>query len=253
MKRVTFSNSRDLTLVGDLHSNKGTSVIIMCHGFLSNRSSRGRFGLFASAFHQLGLSVLRFDFGGCGESEDSPLTLANEVDDLTPAMHYAIESGYEDIILYGHSLGARVCLEAFNHRYVRTMILTGAGTGPVNYHWPDIFNQEQLKELARTGTFTVEVNGPYRNNMLITEEMLKDFERCDQEQLLSNVTCPTLLIHGDQGEEGTLMPITKQGMKWLPESSKLKVINGAEHSFIDHLDVVQQTASDWLLTFANGG
>ncbi|WP_163527630.1 alpha/beta hydrolase [Halobacillus ihumii] len=249
MQRVTFSNSRGLTLVGDLYRNEGTQIVIMCHGFLSNRSSRGRFDLFASTFHKLGYSVLRFDFGGCGESDDTPLTLSNEADDLTSAINYASKAGFTEMVLYGHSLGARVCLEVYHPKYVKTMILTGAGTGPVHYHWPDHFTEEELAELHRTGYFSVKVVDPYREEMMISKEMLLDFEQCNQKQMLSRISCPILLIHGNQGEEEILMPITKQGMKWLPENSKLKVIDGSEHHFMNHLETVQEMLSEWLSTY----
>ncbi|MFD2923602.1 alpha/beta hydrolase [Halobacillus naozhouensis] len=253
MGKVTFSNSRRLALVGDLYRNEGNRIVIMCHGFLSNRSSRGRFDLFTSAFYRLGYSVLRFDFGGCGESDDTPLTLSNEVDDLTSAMNYARGAGFTEMVLYGHSLGARVCLEAYDPQYVKTMILTGAGTGPVHYHWPDHFSQEELVTLQSNGHFSVKVSDPHRDEMVITKEMLLDFERCDQKHMLSRIICPILLIHGNKGEEKLLMSITKQGMKWLHHHSKLVVvIDGAAHHFMDHLDTVQETFSNWLATCENG-
>ena len=65
MERVTFTNSRGLTLVGNLHPPPAQSIIIMCHGFTSDKSSRGRFDRLGQTFAAHGYGVLAFDFSGC--------------------------------------------------------------------------------------------------------------------------------------------------------------------------------------------
>lgn len=246
MDHISFKNQRGFTLRGVLQKASPEKLIIMCHGFRGNRSSRGRFDRLAATFQRIGFSVLRFDFGGCGNSDDRPLTLAFEIEDLQAAFKYANGLGYDQIALYGHSLGARVCLEAYEPTLVKTMILTGAGTGPVFYDWSEEFTKEQLLELEQTGVFTHPVTDPYRTNIAITQQMLDDFEQFNQKTLLSRVTCPTLIVHGTQGEEATLMPLTKQGMRWLPKESKLEIIDGSPHDFLDYMDDIEQLTSVWL-------
>lgn len=246
MKPISFINTSGLTLRGLLQYGEKNKLIIMCHGFRSNRSSRGRFDRFSQTFNKAGYSVLRFDFGGCGESDDRPLTLAGEVDDLTSAIDYAVHLGFHEIALYGHSLGARVCIEAFDPSCIKTMILTGAGTGPVQYDWSKEFKEEQLLELKSTGNLFQKVDDPFRSEVKITRQMLQDFEVMDQKASLSKITSPTLIIHGDQGEEAILMPMTRNGMKWLPAGSRLEVIPGADHSFFKHLNDVEKLSGQWL-------
>jgi putative redox protein len=77
MEKVTFKNSRNLSLVGNFYPSSPENIIIMCHGFTSDKSSRGRFDRFAYAFHQLGYSILAFDFSGCGKSDDDRLTMGD--------------------------------------------------------------------------------------------------------------------------------------------------------------------------------
>lgn len=43
MERITFTNSRTLTLVGTLYPADSPSIIIMCHGFASHWNAKGRF------------------------------------------------------------------------------------------------------------------------------------------------------------------------------------------------------------------
>lgn len=245
MERVTFANSRNLQLVGHFYPASPHSVILMCHGFTSDKSSRGRFDRFAKQFHSMGYSVLPFDFSGCGESDDDTLTLAKMVDDLQAAISYVQSCGFTRIALYGHSLGSRVCLSGYTPA-ISTMVLSGAGTGPVRYNWADIYSPAQLQELEEHGVLTEHRQEGVRQTIRIEQQMLLDFEQFNQEALLSNVNCPILILHGNTGwEEQLLSTVTQQGMKWLPATSRLEIIDGATHSFMEHLEIVESLASNW--------
>lgn len=247
MEKVTFQNSRNLTLVGNLYKSSAQSVIIMCHGFTSDKSSRGRFDRFAGSFQQLGYSVLAFDFSGCGESDDDRLTLAKQVDDLHSAISFIKSMGYANLALYGHSLGSRVCLQSCTPE-ITTMVLTGAATGPIKYNWNEHFTKEQMQELKDKGYITEHRADGIRSSIIIDEQMLLDFELGNQEELLKKVNCPVLVIHGNADEEeNRLCELTKHGMQWLSEDSKLEIIDGATHSFMDHLSIVEKLAIDWFL------
>jgi pimeloyl-ACP methyl ester carboxylesterase len=244
MERVTFKNSRNQTLIGHLYPSSPQSMIILCHGFTSNKLSKGRFVRFANAFQQLGYSVLAFDFSGCGESDDERLTLATRIDDLHSAIAFVKSRGYSRIALYGHSLGSLVCLHCYSDQ-ISTMVLSGALTGPMKYNWEEYFTEEQLRELEEKGYIT-EVQ-PQRT-VIIDKQMLLDFELVNQEELLKRVRCPVLIIHGDADqEERELCALSKKGIRWLSKDSRLEVIHGATHSFMDHLPVLEKLATDWFL------
>ena len=70
MERVTFTNSRNLTLSGNFYPSNTTSIIIMCHGFASNKDAGGRFERLSKSLNTFGFNTLAFDFSGCGESDD---------------------------------------------------------------------------------------------------------------------------------------------------------------------------------------
>ena len=93
IERVIFTNSKNLTLVGNLYPSDSDSIIIMCHGFTSNKYSKGRFERLAKAFNNSGFSALAFDFRGCGESDDDRLTVDKEVEDLKSAIEFAKSKG----------------------------------------------------------------------------------------------------------------------------------------------------------------
>ncbi|UFJ41662.1 alpha/beta hydrolase [Brevibacillus humidisoli] len=246
MERVTFTNSRNGTLVGNLYPSLTQTMIIMCHGFISDKSSRGRFDRLSQTFAAHGYGVLAFDFSGCGESHDDRLTLAKLVDDLRSAIRFVKANGYAKIALYGHSLGGRVCLEAFSPQDISTIVMTGPGTGPIRYNWNEHFSETQWRQLRECGYLTVSSNSTVRKNMTIDKQMLLDFEQFSQETLLKRITCPVLIMHGDGGwEEPLLADITRQGMKWLTADSQLVIVEGADHSFMDHLHVVERLAVEW--------
>ena len=246
MINVHFENAKGLTLVGDYFPSATAPIIIMSQGFTSNRSSRGRFDQFAAAFHKHGYAVLKFDFSGCGDSDDDALTLANQVNDLKAGVSFAASLGHKKIAFYGHSLGSLVCLSTYTPE-IETMILTGAGTGPMFFDWEKEFTPAQLKELKEEGCLTEPNSRKPSKNVIISQQMLKDFEDVDQAKLLEPVQCPVLIIHGNgDEEERMLLENSRKAMAFLPEESRLEVIDGAPHSFMNYLPNVEKLAIDWL-------
>lgn len=95
-----------------------------------------------------------------------------------------------------------------------------------------------MTELAESGKITEQLSKGPRKTVIIDQQMLLDFEQCDQKKLLSSIKCPVLIIHGNYDEEEKrLSELSRAGMTWLPKDSKLVIVDGAAHSFMDHLDV----------------
>ncbi|MDQ4107094.1 MAG: alpha/beta fold hydrolase, partial [Actinomycetota bacterium] len=84
---ISFRNPAGLRLAGDLWP-AGTDAIVLAHGFASDRRSRGRFPYLAQRLVAAGYTALAFDFAGCGESDDTVLTLESQVADLRAAVRY---------------------------------------------------------------------------------------------------------------------------------------------------------------------
>jgi len=248
MRKIIFKNSRDLSLVGNLYSANSKAIVIMAHGFTSDKSSQGRFDKIANALNSLNLNVLAFDFSGCGDSEPDVLSVNNQVDDLNSAISLIKSQGYEKIALFGYSLGSLICLKCFNDD-IETMVLMGALTHSMTYDWDAEFTQEQLIELKSTGIMNIKTeSGVYQ----IGHQMLRDFEEIEQETLLKSVTCPVLIIHGDNEEdieEVQLLSNSRKGMYLLSETSELVVIKEAKHDFREQIDQVIKLSSKWYLKY----
>lgn len=245
MERVTFKNLRNLKLVGNLYPSNSKSIIIMCHGFMSNKYSRGRFEKLATAFNECGFSALAFDFSGCGESGNDSLTIEKEVDDFKSAILYVKSKGYEKIALYGRSLGTLICLKIYTPEII-TMVLSGALTGSMEYNWNEFFTKEQMEELKKKRYITEYTSEEARETIIIDRKILEGFEQINQKELLRKLKCPVLLIHGDNDEEEKLLcERSKVAINLLSTDSRIEVINGANHSFLDHFDVLVKLAVDW--------
>ncbi|MET0135208.1 MAG: alpha/beta fold hydrolase, partial [Kibdelosporangium sp.] len=210
---------RGLSLAAELRQARGDAIIVMAHGFCSNRHSLGRFDELADQFQALGHDVLTFDFSGCGESDPDVLTAATETEDLKAVIAYVREDlGFQRIALHGHSLGGTICLMAYDEG-IETMVLTGTPTDAMHYDWLDYYGKRRLEQLERTGTLRI---GPW----VLNEQSLLDFEQFDQGALLSPVKCPVLLVHGGSPadwEERELLTRSRRGLPMLPAGSRLDV------------------------------
>jgi pimeloyl-ACP methyl ester carboxylesterase len=245
MSRVTFRNARGLRLVGDLTAvdDRGSSgdlapvddpaIVVMAHGFASDRRSRGRFPRIAAALAEAGYASLAFDFTGCGESDDDVLTLEHQIDDLHAAIAYTRALGYGRLALHGHSLGGRVCLAAAPSQ-AAAIATTGAPTGPMRYEWHDFFSAEQRDELQRSGRVTMpQDEDRARSTVVAGAALLQALVDGDYPALLRGLRCPVLLIDGDGDDE------ERQA------GSRVALLPGSPHNLAGHLDEVIELLLGW--------
>ena len=245
MKKLKFKNSRDKILDGILYTAKSDRVIIMCHGYSSDKSMEGRTAALADKLTASGFNCFAFDFSGCGESEDDSLSLTKEVEDLHSAVNYVRSLGYKRIAFYGHSLGALICLMAYTTEII-TMVLSGALTDTIINEVKTFYTEEQINELRQKGQISLPVKNYLRNSLIIDKQMLTDLETLNQKEILSKIKCPVFIIHGNAGpDEPMLLAKTKKGIKFLTTESRLEIINGAEHNFGNYIDTLTSLSDDW--------
>ena len=245
MEKVSFKNQLGLNLVGDIHKANLDKIIILAHGFTNNRSSQRRFDRLADSLIENNFNVLKFDFSGCGESDPAIIELEQEVDDLESAINFVKQKGYQKIALFGNSLGGLVCLKSYNKK-IKTMVLTGPITASMNYNWEDIYSKDKMNELEKNGYLTLK--SKELGIRKVSKKMLNSFNEINQKNLLKNIECPVLIIHGDQGqEEKELLKRSKKAIKLLNKKSKLKVIKGEKHGLRHNYDRVIDITNKWFL------
>src|SRR3989344_3234433 len=105
-----FKNSRELKLSAIFEGeNRDAPVVVMCHGFHSSKDNPITSRTLAQKLVENGLSVLRFDFTGHGQSEGN-------IDEITPL--YGLDDlkstiktlGKKKIAIYGSSFGGYIAL-----------------------------------------------------------------------------------------------------------------------------------------------
>lgn len=148
MEKQLVLKHEELNLTATLHYPTGENAsggknqaIIICHGFVGSRIGVDRlFVKAARALAAAGSYVLRFDYGGCGESDGNygELGLESMIAQTRTAIDYVASMDAVDpqrIVLLGHSLGgATALLTAVRDRRVKRLVLWS----PVAYPFTDI-------------------------------------------------------------------------------------------------------------------
>jgi len=163
-KQITLRHE-GLGLAATLHyptntddsNNDKKQVIIICHGFIGSRVGVDRlFVKTARALAAEGSYVLRFDYGGCGEStgDYGALGFESMINQTRAAIDYVAEMDTIDprrIVLLGHSLGGAVAImTAVRDRRVKRLVLWS----PVAYPYNDIVRivgRERYDEAVKRG------------------------------------------------------------------------------------------------------
>jgi pimeloyl-ACP methyl ester carboxylesterase len=147
--------------------------------------------------------------------------------------------------MVGNSLGSYIALRAYQPS-IETMLLLAALTGPTAYDWQSFYTPEQMREWREQRRVTMHREEPYPRTSVVSAELLEEFERFDQSELLKPLRCPVLIIHGDgDEEERKLLAQSRKAISRLPQGSKLIVLEGANHRLEGRLDDIVALAKNW--------
>ena len=228
-------------MVGDLLDTDSDAGVVMAHGFPGDRSEWGYFDFIADSLHGKGFKVLKFDFSGVGESEDEPISIDKQVQDLEAAVEILKSENAEKIGLFGHSQGGLVSLR--NHSLADALVLTSPITSPIENYAENRLSSSQRKELEENGKWTVSRRKESRKEYVVDGSIIDEKETINQRKLLQNVKEPVKIIHGDQDE---VIPLedSVRAVKLL-ETSELKIIEGLGHDYDKKLDQVAKEAEKW--------
>ncbi|MBD3379406.1 MAG: alpha/beta fold hydrolase [Candidatus Omnitrophica bacterium] len=154
-------------IAGD--TNKVT--IILCHGNAGNISHRLEK---LSMFHEMGFSVLVFDYRGYGKSEGVPSEEGLYTDAMAAYTYLrgTREVPEEEIVLYGESIGGAVVIDLAQKADVRALITEGTFTS--------------VRDMARTAY-------PFIPSFVFSDK----FDSVDK---ISRIGCSKLMIHSANDE-----------------------------------------------------
>ncbi|NBD26825.1 alpha/beta hydrolase family protein [Paenibacillus glycinis] len=208
-------------------------IVIICHGFIGNRMGTDR--LFVEAAEQLtrsGHLVLRFDYGGCGESTgdygsgglDELIAQTRTVIDYASGLDL-VDS--ERLVLLGHSLGGAVAvLTAARDARVKSLVLWA----PVAHPYMDIRNIVGMKAIEEIDT----VGKTDYMHYLFTKRFTDSLAQFQPLTELGGYGGDVLIVHGTAD---TVIPVDYcflyQKMFWLRKEGNCdkEVILQGDHTF----------------------
>jgi alpha/beta superfamily hydrolase len=227
-----------------------SELVIFVPGFLADQYSQGKFDRWAWYLHQKNMSILTFDFEGCGDSPVKLMTLPGALEDIAAVCRWAQNQNFNQLHLMGYGLGATFCLnEMIQKDIFGKVAFIGGVTSSWSNAWTEILNAEHMRQLNETGTFWI--HNPHhmnRNFLCVDSSVLSLFSNVPKESKLSLITAPIIMIHGDaDDEERRLCECSRKILGYLPEESYIHVIHGASHSFWGQIDAVGKKLQEWFM------
>ncbi|MFH1649322.1 MAG: alpha/beta fold hydrolase [Candidatus Woesearchaeota archaeon] len=195
MEAVSLVNSRGLKLAGLFHAGTLDSIIVMGHGFTGDKSECGGFDRIAEEFNKAGYNVFRFDYAGCGESDDAPLSVSRHREDYVAVLDYVESRGFSRIGFFGHSISGLVALEVMDPR-VKALVFTAPVTAPMQDYAEKKYDESQLEELQETGFITRYRDKGPRYKSVIDGKSIDERKEVDQTKLLGKLNIPVLVFYG---------------------------------------------------------
>ncbi|MER6531930.1 alpha/beta fold hydrolase [Streptomyces sp. NPDC001508] len=240
---VTLRTLDGLHLAGTLVSpdTPASRGVVLVHGGGVTREEGGFFTRLATGLAESGVTSLRFDMRGHGESEgrQEELTLTAILNDIRVSIaHLRNATATQEITLLGASFGGGVCAYYAAKRPVDLSRLV-LFNPQLDYKWrtidtrsywvDDSISEEAAQQLTEHGfiqfTPTLRHGRPLLNEVF----WLHPYE------VLGEVQAPTLIVHGTQD---TFVPIgsSRSAVQKFRAPCELIEVEGSQHGFAVHDD-----------------
>jgi uncharacterized protein len=256
---------------GDLRAPQGPrprTAVIICHGFKGFKDW-GFFPPLARAIARRGHAALSFDFSRNGVGADgidfSALDLFAEnshtrnVDEIRLVVE-ATQDGQlfpsppERIALLGHSRGGTEAILAAAEDDRVNALVTWAAVAALGRRW----SPEQIATWERGDTVFIP-NARTGQQMPMGPAYWRDIvengERLDVGNAVTRLTCPWLIVHGDEDETVSVDDAHTLFASAGEEKSELRIVEGGSHTFgavhpfmgpTPQLQEAVSTTLDWL-------
>ncbi|MBT8196882.1 MAG: alpha/beta fold hydrolase [Acidimicrobiia bacterium] len=191
---VTFTNSRGLELAGRIDHAFAPDPIayaVYAHCFTCSKNLKA-IGRITDTLARHGISTLRFDFTGLGESagDFSDTNFTTNVDDLVSAASFLAENHGVPEVLIGHSLGGAVALAAAGSiESIRAVATIAAPSSPAHLKKHLVHD---LGEIETEGEAEVVLAG---RPFTIKQQLVDDVETIDLAGAISSLRRPLLVLH----------------------------------------------------------
>jgi uncharacterized protein len=211
-------------------------IAVLVHGGGVTRDEGGFFSRLAAGLADVGVSSLRFDLRGHGESEgrQEDLTLAGVVNDIRVAAERASEIAHVDSVhVIGASFGGGIsAFFAARHpgRVDRLVLLNPL----LNYkrrfvdekpYWhDDHLAESEARELTRAGWL------PHAPTFRLGRALLNEVFYIEPHKVLGEVAAPALLVHGTL-DTFISVESSRTARTLFAGGAELVEVDGAQHGF----------------------
>ena len=235
--RVTFASQRGHLLAGivdeaDEHAQADPAMVVFSHCFTCNKDLKAIVRI-SRKLADLGVSVLRFDMTGLGNSEGdfSQSNFSTNCEDLRSAIGFSKENLGPVHGLIGHSFGGAASLAvAADHELapsICSLVLMAAPSDTV--HLARLLRQMN-PAIESDGWGDVSIGG---KDWTIRREMLADFDQHDLTALLPKIELPTLIFQSPDDETvGFDHALRIMGL--MNGRASLISMNGSDHLLTKH-------------------
>jgi pimeloyl-ACP methyl ester carboxylesterase len=254
---LSFTDPHGRIVSAVLQTPIGTTdrIVILCHGFLSNKNSTTN-KVLTSLLTGRGVATFRFDFMGQGESQGpfEQITVGAAVEQALGALELVKGKGFGRVGMIGSSFGGLVALLAAAQR--RDLLALGLKCPVPDF--PEMLRlefgkdgQDGIAEWRRTGTIPNVSGGAGRIRLAY-----QFFEECLTHQgydAAKAITASTLIVQGDCDE---FVPLhqSRRLFEALQVPKGLHILPGADHTFTKGSDFRMMTGllSDWMVRHLDG-
>lgn len=241
------SNNRPILLdVFCSHRPQPSPIIIFCHGYKGFKDW-GPWNVFAKAFAELGVTLIKFNFSHNGGTVEQPIdfpdleafgnnNFTKELHDLDVVLTWVVEEYTNDpnvdinaITLLGHSRGGGLAIVKASEDIRVSKVVSLAAVSDFKARFPKGVGLDQWK---KNGVYYV-VNGRTRQRMPHYFQFYTDFITHEKRLTIENASkalqIPQLIIHGDADQSVDIQEAYSL-QNWNP-LAKLYVVSGANHVF----------------------
>ncbi|MET7995923.1 alpha/beta fold hydrolase [Amycolatopsis sp. NPDC005232] len=240
---TTFCSPDGTTLAGTIvtpETRSGTSVVLV-HGGGVTRHEAGFFTRLAAGLAESGISSLRFDLPGHGESDgrQEDLSLAGVLNSISAARaHLVDQTGDAQASLLAASFSGGLAALYAAHRPddVDRLVLFNPLLDYKNrfVDQKDFWHNEYLTPEA---AYDLTAHGflPHSPSFKLSRALLNEVFWFDARAALADVQAPTLIIHGTKD---TFIPVdsSRNAITRLQHEHRLLELEGAQHGFAVHDD-----------------
>jgi len=245
-EKLFFNNSEGLKICGILAEldKLNKHIIIIVHGHASSKDGRTATD-FVNSLNKLKLNSFRIDLDGCGESEGKfeDQTITSAVDDIISAIKLVKKRGYSKIDLLGSSFGGlAVMATALKYEGINRIGLKA----PVSD-----YPTQRLKKSGKKYLDDWKKNGynyyitSKGKKLKINYSLFLDTKKYVMYDLVHDIKCPILIVHGTKDEAVDINDSRKVIKKF--KNGKLIELDGLDHSLSVNGDtsLANNLLADW--------